>query len=90
MIAMPGITLAQSGAVLLYLAEKRPIPAERRRCPPSHHRTADVADGQVRVTLGHARYFLTYNESCAPFAEALFRRDTIRLYERLDTRLQGR
>lgn len=51
---------------------------------------ADVADGRVRADARPCALFLSYNEGCAPFAEALFRRDTIRLYETLDTRLKGR
>jgi len=86
-----GITLAESGAILLYLAEKtgRFLPREGA----ARHHTIEWLMWQMGgfgPTLGHAHYFLTYNEGRAPFAEALFRRDIIRLYETLDARLDGR
>ncbi len=46
--------------------------------------------GGFGPTLGHAHYFLSYNHGRAPFAEELFRKDTVRLYQTLDGRLDGR
>ncbi|MDC7745866.1 glutathione S-transferase family protein [Rhizobium binxianense] len=86
-----GITLAESGAILLYLAEKtgRFLP---RRGAARHHTIEWLMwqMGGFGPTLGHAHYFLTYNSGKAPFAEDLFHRDTRRLYETLNARLEGR
>ncbi len=86
-----GITLTESGAILLYLAEKtgRFLPREG----PARHHTIEWLMWQMGgfgPTLGHAHYFLTYNQGRAPFAEELFRKDTVRLYQTLDGRLEGR
>ncbi|RWY80951.1 glutathione S-transferase family protein [Rhizobium sp. WSM1325] len=86
-----GITLAESGAILLYLAEKtgRFLP----RHGAARHHTIEWLMWQMGgfgPTLGNAHYFLTYNAGEAPFAEDLFRRDTRRLYETLNVRLEGR
>jgi GST-like protein len=86
-----GITLAESGAILLYLAEKtgRFLPLQGA----ARHHTIEWLMWQMGgfgPTLGHAHYFLTYNSGEALFAEDLFRRDTRRLYETLNARLEGR
>ncbi|WP_439871764.1 glutathione S-transferase family protein [Rhizobium leguminosarum] len=86
-----GITLAESGAILLYLAEKtgRFLPLQGA----ARHHTIEWLMWQMGgfgPTLGYAHYFLTYNSGEAPFAEDLFRRDTRRLYETLNARLEGR
>lgn len=86
-----GITLAESGAILIYLAEKT-----GRLMPSSGTARLQVIEwlmwqmGGFGPTLGHAHYFLTYNAGQAPFAEALFANETRRLYETLETRLTGR
>jgi GST-like protein len=86
-----GITLSESGAILIYLAEKT-----GRFMPASGAARLQVIEwlmwqmGGFGPTLGHAHYFLTYHAGEAPFAEALFARETRRLYETLDARLQGR
>ncbi len=86
-----GITLAESGAILLYLAEKtgRFLPQQG----VARHHTIEWLMWQMGgfgPTLGHAHYFLTYNEGRAPFAEELFRSDTARLYATLESRLDER
>ncbi|OAV55361.1 glutathione S-transferase [Rhizobium sp. WYCCWR10014] len=86
-----GITLAESGAILLYLAEKtgRFLPLQGA----ARHHTIEWLMWQMGgfgPTLGNAHYFLTYNAGQAPFAEDLFRRDTRRLYETLNVRLADR
>lgn len=86
-----GITLTESGAILLYLAEKTGLFLPRDGA--SRHHAIEWLMWQMGgfgPTLGHAHYFLTYNEGRAPFAEELFRKDTARLYETLDTRLKDR
>ncbi|NVD42728.1 glutathione S-transferase N-terminal domain-containing protein [Ensifer sp. HO-A22] len=86
-----GITLSESGAILIYLAEKtgRFLPASGA----ARHHTIEWSMWQAASfgpTLGHAHNFLTYNVGMAPFAEETFRRDTQRLYETLNARLEGR
>ncbi|MGR8960795.1 glutathione S-transferase family protein [Rhizobium leguminosarum] len=84
-----GITLAESGAILLYLGEKtgRFLP----RQGAARHHTIEWLMWQMGgfgPTLGNAHYFLTAGQ--APFAEDLIRRDTRRLYETLNARLADR
>ncbi len=86
-----GITLSESGAILLYLADRtgRLLPASGI----ARHHAIEWSIWQAASfapTLGHAHNFLTYNPGMAPFAEDIFRRDTQRLYETLDARLEGR
>lgn len=86
-----GITLSESGAILLYLADKtgRLLPASGI----ARHHTIEWSIWQAASfapTLGHAHNFLTYNPGIAPFAEEIFRRDTQRQYQTLDARLEGR
>ncbi|WP_105384994.1 glutathione S-transferase family protein [Neorhizobium alkalisoli] len=86
-----GVTLAESGAILMYLAEKtdRLMPATG----PARLQVIEWLMWQMSgfgPTLGHAHYFLTYNAGEAPFAEALFARETRRLYKTLEARLTGR
>lgn len=85
-----GLTLTESGAILLYLAEKT-----GRLIPASGAARLQVIEWVMwqmsgfGPTLGHAHYFLTYNPGKAPFAEQLFSDETRRLYETLDKRLTG-
>lgn len=86
-----GVTLAESGAILMYLAEKsdRLMPATG----PARLQVIEWLMWQMSgfgPTLGHAHYFLTYNAGEAPFAEALFAKETRRLYETLEARLTRR
>ncbi|SIR30959.1 GST-like protein [Rhizobium sp. RU35A] len=86
-----GVTLSESGAILLYLAEKT-----GRLIPPTGPARLEVIEwlmwqmGGFGPTLGHAHYFLTYNAGQSPMAEAVFAKETRRLYETLDARLTGR
>jgi GST-like protein len=86
-----GLTLMESGAIMIYLADKagRLLPAD------GAHRL-NVLEwlmwqiGNLGPTLGHAHNFLTYNPGKAPYAEEIFRAETQRLYATLDARLAGR
>lgn len=86
-----GVTLTESGAILLYLAEKT-----GRLMPKDGAARLQVIEWLMwqisgfGPTLGHAHYFLTYNAGEAPFAEALFSKETRRLYETLEARLADR
>lgn len=86
-----GITLTESGAILIYLAEKtgRFLPSDGL----ARLRTLEWLmwqTGGLGPTLGYAHQFLTYNAGKAPFAESIFAGDTRRLYETLNARLVGR
>jgi GST-like protein len=86
-----GVSLMESGAILLYLAEKtnRLIPSE-----------GDVRwhvlewlmwqMGGIGPFLGQAHHFLHYNKGKAPYAEERYRKEAKRLYGVLDRRLDGR
>ena len=83
-----GLTLVESGAILLYLAEKT------GRFLPKHDQARyEVLEwvfwqvGGFGPTLGHAHYFLTYHPDIAPSASVLFDEETKRLYEKLEQRL---
>ncbi|MBW6425770.1 glutathione S-transferase N-terminal domain-containing protein [Rhizobium sp. XQZ8] len=86
-----GITLTESGAILIYLAEKT-----GRLMPSNGKARLQVIEwlmwqmGGFGPTLGHAHHFLTYNAGQAPFAEALFAKETRRLYQTLEARLKDR
>ncbi|MDH7797562.1 MULTISPECIES: glutathione S-transferase N-terminal domain-containing protein [unclassified Beijerinckia] len=86
-----GVTLTESGAILIYLAEKtgRFLPADGL----ARLRTLEWLmwqTGGLGPTLGYAHQFLTYNAGQAPFAETIFARDTHRHYETLNARLADR
>ena len=85
-----GMTLMESGAILLYLAEK-------------HGAFLGTGDRRWRVIewlmwqmgglgpmAGQAHHFLQFNPGKAPYAEERYFNETKRLYGVLETRLQGR
>lgn len=86
-----GLTLMESGAIMIYLADKA-----GRLLPPQGESRLNVIEwlmwqiGNLGPTLGHAHNFLTYNPGKAAFAEDVFRAETRRLYTTLDARLAGR
>ena len=86
-----GFSLMESGAIMLYLAEKHGqfLPGD--------------AQGKARVTewlmwqmgglgpmLGQAHHFLQFNPGEAPYAEERYGKEAQRLYGVLNTRLEGR
>ncbi len=86
-----GETLMESSAILIHLAERT------GRLLPSHGRArTEVLEwlmwqtANFGPTLGHAHNFLTYNPGRAPYAEQIFRNETLRLYATLEQRLNGR
>jgi GST-like protein len=86
-----GISLMESGAIMLYLADKagRLIPREGE----ARYRVIEWLMwqmGGVGPTLGQAHHFLRFNKGVAPYAEERFSKEAHRLYGVLDRRLTDR
>lgn len=84
-----GQTLMESGAILLYLAEKHGafLPAEDR------WRTIEWLMWQMGgfgPMLGQAHHFLRYNAGVSDYAETRYHTEAGRLYGVLNKRLEGR
>ncbi|PXX99254.1 glutathione S-transferase family protein [Halomonas sp. LBP4] len=86
-----GLALMESGAIMLYLAEKTgrflPEDAEDR------YRALEWLMwqmGGVGPMLGQAHHFLKFHPGKAPYAEQRFHAEAQRLYRVLDTRLADR
>lgn len=80
-----GISLMESGAILLYLAER-----EGRFLGDDRWQTLEwlmLQMGGVGPMLGQAHHFLKFNPGKAPYAEARYRAEAARLYGVLETRL---
>ncbi len=83
-----GVAMMQSGAILLYLAEKtaRFMPTEaglRRRAME----WLMWQMGDLGPMLGQAHHFLKFNKGKAPYAEERYLKEAHRLYGVLDKRL---
>ncbi len=85
-----GTSMMQSGAILLYLAEKT-----GRLLPEDKDARWQVMEwlmwqmGDLGPMLGQAHYFLKFNEGKAPYAEERYRTIAENLYGVLDRRLEG-
>ena len=82
--------LFESGAILMYLAEKtgQLMPKDLS----SRYRVIEWLMwqmGGVGPMLGQAHHFLKYNEGKAPYAEERYGKEAKRLYKVLNTRLEG-
>ena len=86
-----GIHLMESGAILMYLAEKT-----GRLMPSDIKGRFEVIEwlmwqmGGFGPMLGQAHHFLEFNPGKAPYAEERYGKETERLYRVLDKRLEGR
>ncbi len=86
-----GLSLMESGAIMIYLAEKfgRFLPSETMA-------RAHVLEwlmwqmGGLGPMAGQAHHFLHFNPGKAPYAEERYRTETRRLYGVLETRLTAR
>lgn len=85
-----GFSLMESGAILMYLAEKA-----GRLLPTDHHKRYRVVEwlmwqmGGVGPMLGQVHHFVKYNKGKAPYAEERYLKEAHRLYGVLDRRLAG-
>lgn len=83
-----GVSLMESGAILLYLAER-----ENRFWGEHRWQTIEwlmFQMGGLGPMLGQAHHFLHFNPGKAPYAEQRYRTEAQRLYGVLDRRLQDR
>jgi GST-like protein len=86
-----GMSLMESGAILIYLAEKY-----GKFLPKDSIARAEVNEwlmwqmGGFGPILGQAHHFLHFNPGKSDYAEARFRNEVARLYGVLDRRLEGR
>lgn len=86
-----GLSMMQSGAMLLYLAKKT-----GRLLPEDEGARWQVMEwlmwqmGDLGPMLGQAHHFLKFNEGKAPYAETRYRTIAEQLYGVLEQRLDGR
>lgn len=85
------ITLIESGAILIYLAEKtgRLLPTEPR-ARIEVIQWLMVQMGSVGPMLGQAHHFRRFAPEVIPYAVERYSKEAARLYGVLDTRLSGR
>jgi len=86
-----GITLMESGAILLYLADKtgRLMPHDSaKRWQAMQWLMWQMAG--LGPMLGQIHQFVKYNPGKSPFAEERYLKEGLRLYGVLDRQLQGR
>ena len=86
-----GLTLMESGAILIYLAEKsgKLLPTE----PVARMKCLEWLMWQMGgfgPMLGQAHHFLQFNKGKAPYAEERYGKEANRLYGVLDKQLEGR
>ncbi|NKB76921.1 MAG: glutathione S-transferase [Gammaproteobacteria bacterium] len=83
------MTLMESGAILIYLAEKsgKLLPKDGE----AHWRTIEwlmLQMGGIGPMLGQVHHFVKFNPGKSAYAEARFRAEARRLYDLLDERLE--
>jgi GST-like protein len=86
-----GISLMESGAILIYLADKT-----GKLLPKSGNERYQVIEwlmwqmGGPGPMLGQVHHFVKYNPGKAPYAEERYLKEGKRLYKVLNTQLEGR
>jgi GSH-dependent disulfide-bond oxidoreductase len=86
-----GISLMESGAILIYLADKT-----GKLLPKSGNERYNVIQwlmwqmGGPGPMLGQVHYFVKYNPGKAPHAEERYLKEAARLYKVLNTQLEGK
>lgn len=86
-----GISVMETGAIMIYLAEKY-----GKFLPTDPKKKSEVMEwlmwqmGGLGPMLGQAHHFLRFNPGKAPYAEERFAAEVKRLYGVLNTRLEGR
>ena len=86
-----GIKMMESGAILMYLAQKT-----GRLMSPAGNQFWDEMQwlmfqmGHIGPMLGQTHHFVKFNPGKAPYAEERYKNETQRLYNVLDNRLRGR
>ena len=86
-----GITLMESGAILMYLAHK----CDRLMAPGGDDFWRQMEwlmfqMGHIGPMLGQTHHFVKFNPGKAPYAEQRYRKENRRLYQVLEDRLQDR
>ena len=84
-------SLMESGAILLYLAEKagKLLPTDKlKRFRVTEWLMWQM--GGIGPMLGQVHHFVKYNKGKAPYAEERYLKEAHRLYKVLNTRLEGR
>jgi len=82
------VTLMESGAIMIYLAEKT-----GQLMPTERDARLDVLQwlmmqmGSVGPMLGQTHHFLRFNKGKAPYAEERYAKENKRIYDVLDTQL---
>ena len=86
-----GISLMESGAILIYLADKT-----GKLLPKSGNERYKVIEwlmwqmGGPGPMLGQVHHFVKYNPGKAPYAEERYLKEAARLYKVLNTQLEGK
>jgi len=87
-----GISLMESGAILMYLANKTgklmSTPGEREFWTEMEWLMMQM--GSVGPMLGQTHHFVRFNPGKAPYAEQRYSKENARIYGVLDKRLAGR
>ena len=80
------LSVFESGAILLYLAEK--TAAFYRRPTPSSYPVVDVADGGIRTNVGQNHHFRAYADEQVAYAVRRYEKEAQRLYAVLNKQLE--
>lgn len=85
-----GLTLMESGAILMYLAEKygKFLPSGSERWRTVEWLMWQM--GGLGPMLGQVHHFVKYNKGKDPYGEERYSSEAARLYKVLNTRLEGR